>query len=107
MSARSATALHRVRLAAGLCRSCGATNPDAGRRLCCPECRAEANAKRKAKIHARVEQGVCVNCQGKPLPGKTRCETCHAAHSWANEAYHEQTRRPQIQERKRKRKGNQ
>jgi hypothetical protein len=59
---------------AGKCRQCRQHNPDAGKRLLCPTCRATENAKLRAKRAARTANGTCQKCGRKPGKGHSLCK---------------------------------
>ena len=63
----------------GLCQYCG-KRPHEPERKGCALCLG-VTAQRVSATHAeRIRAGVCVDCEGVPVPGKRQCSTCQRDH---------------------------
>lgn len=97
--ARRAAAAKAKRLALkaeGKCQECGKRWAEAGKTMCKPCLKAlkerlkrndPDNAKRYARMQARIDAGLCIDCGRKTEPGKKRCERCRKMRKESEQKY--------------------
>ena len=81
------------RKAAGRCDFCGGPNPDRGRNLRCPACRARTEAGRRAIRSGRRAAGLCLECERPAVGDGCRCLAHKLAHAARQRRYGRKARR--------------